>query len=86
MFTSDAGLLQTARISWETDADFRLPVRVWRDTMDHYFPGSAWLRLSRETFDRLAAFRARNTMPTWEHALDALLASHEAKREEPRGG
>ena len=66
-----------ARISWERDAEYGLPVSVWRETMDHYFPGAAWLRLSRDTFERLYAYRARNTMPTWEHALDSLLASQE---------
>jgi hypothetical protein len=30
-------------------------VAVWRETMDHYFPGSVWLRLPRETFDALYA-------------------------------
>jgi Family of unknown function (DUF6084) len=77
MYTSEAGLLQVARISWEREAEFGLPVRVWRETMDHYYPGSAWLRVSRETFDRLYAYRSRNTMPSWEHALDTLLSPHE---------
>ena len=81
MYMSEAGLLQMARISWERDADYGLPVAVWRETMDHYFPGTAWVRLSRETFDRLYAYRARNTMPTWEHALDDLLSPHERRDE-----
>ena len=86
MYVSEAGLLQMARISWERDADYALPVAVWRETMDHYFPGAAWLRVSRETFDRLQAFRARNTIPSWEHALDALLSPHESRDSEPRDG
>jgi hypothetical protein len=86
MYVSDEGPLQMARISWERDAEYALPVGVWRETMDHYFPGAAWLRVSRETFDRLYAFRARNTMPSWEHALDALLAPHDATDEEPHDG
>jgi hypothetical protein len=81
MYMSGAGLLQMARISWERDAEYALPVSVWRETMDHYFPGMAWLRLSRDTFERLYAYRARNTMPSWEHALDSLLAPHEADPE-----
>ena len=44
-------------IGWDREAEYRLPVRVWRETMDHYFPGSAWLRLERDTFDRLYAYR-----------------------------
>ena len=58
-YTGAGGALQINRISWNAEAAHRLPVRVWRETMDHYFPDSAWLRLDRETFDRLVAFRAR---------------------------
>jgi hypothetical protein len=69
--------LQAARISWEHEAAFRLPVAVWRETMDHYFPHSAWLRLGRESYDRLSAFRAARTLPTWDAAVDALLEARE---------
>ena len=65
--------LQMARISWEREAEYRLPVSVWRETMDHYFPGTRLAAAARETFDRLYAYRARNAMPSWEDALDSLL-------------
>ena len=42
---------------WEKEAKFRLPVRVWREMMDHYFPNSAWLRIRKDTFDRLYDYR-----------------------------
>jgi hypothetical protein len=41
--------------------------------MDHYFPNSAWLRLRRDSFDRLYAYRSRNALPSWERVVDALL-------------
>ena len=81
MYMSEAGQMQMARISWERDAEYALPVAVWRETMDHYFPGSVWLRLPRDTFDRLYAYRSRNTLPSWEHALDALLSPHEQEED-----
>jgi Family of unknown function (DUF6084) len=71
------GALQINRISWNAEATHRLPVSVWRETMDHYFPASAWLRLERDTFDRLVAFRARGSLTSWEAVFDALLAAHE---------
>lgn len=76
-YAGAGGALQINRISWNAEAAYRLPVQVWRDTMDHYFPGSAWLRLDRETFDRLVAFRARRALIGWEATLDALLAPQE---------
>ena len=73
-YTAAGGALQTALIGWDREADYAMPVRIWRETMDRYFPGSAWLRLDRDTFDRLYAYRARHALPSWEHALDRLLA------------
>lgn len=82
IFYRDArGLLATARIGWTAEATWRLPVRVWKEMMNHYFPNSAWLRVRRETFDRLYAYKARHALPTWEHALDALLPAGDPARE-----
>jgi hypothetical protein len=72
-YAGAGGALQINRVSWNAEAAHRLPVRVWRETMDHYFPGGAWLRLDRDTFDRLVAFRARNALTSWEAVLDVLL-------------
>jgi hypothetical protein len=72
-YRTETGQLQTAMIGWDREVEYRMPVDVWRRTMDMYFPGSAWLRLQRETFDRLHAFRARHALTSWEHAIDRLL-------------
>ncbi|MEJ7782209.1 MAG: DUF6084 family protein [Solirubrobacteraceae bacterium] len=76
-----AGRLSVSRISWDREAPYRMPVAVWRETMDFHFPGVAWLRLERETFDRLAAYKARHTLLSWETAITALLdrAEHAEK-------
>jgi len=66
--------LQATRISWESEAGYRLPVSVWRETMDRYFRGTGWLRMSKESVDRLASFKARNALATWEETVDTLLA------------
>jgi len=65
--------LRTARLAWDREATFDLPVRAWKDLMQRYFPGTVWVRLRQESFDRLWAYRARRALPTWEDALDALL-------------
>jgi predicted alpha-1,6-mannanase (GH76 family) len=46
---------------------------VFRATLDRYFNGTAWLRLRKDRFDRLAAYKARHALPTWEAAIDRLL-------------
>ncbi len=67
------GMLQTARISWEDEASYGLPVAVWREVMDRHFPGTAWLRLPKDGYDRLVAYKSRNALATWDDVLDRLL-------------
>ena len=44
VFYHDAsGSLQIDQISWEKEANYRLPIRVWQQMMEHYYPNSAWL-------------------------------------------
>ena len=72
-----AGALQAVQIPWEKEAKFRLPVQVWREMIDHYFPNTAWLRIRKDTFDRLYDYRARNALLTWERTLESLLKASE---------
>ena len=79
-YAGASGAIQINRISWNAEAAHRLPVRVWRETMDHYFPNAVWLRLHRDAFERLVAFRARNALTSWEAVVAALLEGREAER------
>lgn len=73
-YTEERGWLQTARISWEKEAQFRLPVRLWKEMMERYFPNSAWIRLRRDAFDLLYDYKVRRGFPTWEAAVEALVS------------
>jgi Family of unknown function (DUF6084) len=71
------GALQAARIPWDSEVPLRLPVAAWREAMDRFFPGRAWLRVRRDTLERLAAYKLAHAHLTWDDALDALLERHE---------
>jgi hypothetical protein len=73
--------LQVARISWEKEAEFRLPVRLWKEMMERYFPNSAWIRLRKDAFDRLYDYKAHRGLPTWEAVIEALLHTSEQEVE-----
>jgi hypothetical protein len=60
-------------VPWHLECEYRLPVTLWRELMDRYFPGGGWLRLDRGTIDRLQRYRAEQALPTWEQAIAALL-------------
>jgi hypothetical protein len=62
-------------IPWSSEVSHQMPVRVWQDVVDEHFPGSAWLRCTRETLDALAEFKAERALPTWDATLSALLAA-----------
>jgi hypothetical protein len=69
--------LRVAPVSWDKEVSFRLPIRVWKELMELYYPGTTWLRVAREVFDRLQNYRRRSGAPTWERALEELLKSTE---------
>jgi hypothetical protein len=68
----DSGL-QVAPISWEREARFKLPVKVWREMMDSYYPNSVWFSLRRDVFDRLYQYKMQHGIPTWEQVLEDVL-------------
>lgn len=77
VFSRTAAGFGVAQVPWDIEATYRMPVRVWHDLMDLYFPNSGWIRVERDTLDALMRFKAARALPTWESAFAALLASHE---------
>ena len=73
VFGRSAVGLSTAPVSWSEEASYRLPVMLWRDMMDLYFPNTGWLRLRRETLDALLRFKADRAVLTWDETLEQLL-------------
>ncbi|MEA2374772.1 MAG: hypothetical protein QOD53_1235 [Thermoleophilaceae bacterium] len=78
-YSDEGGLLKTSRIAWDREAEFGLPVSVWKGTMESYFRDQAWLRMRKATFDRLQAYRSRNALTSWEDAIESLLPEDEAR-------
>jgi len=74
-YSQNAESVQVAPISWDKEAHFRLPAKVWHDMMDSYYHGAGWLCLRRDVFERLYDYKVRHGIPTWEEALEAMLAA-----------
>lgn len=62
------------QVPWHTQAECRMPVTVWDELMSRYFPDVAWIKLPRESVDALLKYKARHAIPTWEAAVEQLLA------------
>ena len=69
--------LQVAQIPWDREANYRLPVSVWKQMMDAHYPNSAWLCLRRDAFERLYQYKVRHGIPTWEEAIERALSMQE---------
>ena len=76
-YAGEGGRLQIARISWEKEAEYRMPIRLWKEMMERYFPNSAWIRLHKDAFDQLYDYKVRMGLPTWEDAVESLLRASE---------
>lgn len=65
--------LQVGPISWEQEAKYKLPVKLWREMMESYYPNSVWINLRRDVFERLYRYKIQHGIPTWEQALEQVL-------------
>jgi hypothetical protein len=66
-------------VPWSCEARFALPVGTWRESVDAFFPNSAWIRVDRDLFDELRRFKIATGLPTWDAALARLLDLAKAK-------
>jgi Family of unknown function (DUF6084) len=76
-YAGDDCALQVAPISWEQEAKFKLPLKVWREMMDSYYPNTVWLNLRRDAFDRLSQYKMQHGIPSWEEAIERMLPVEE---------
>jgi hypothetical protein len=72
-YQGEAGNLQIGQISWSKEASYRLPVALWKEVIETYFPNSAWIRLQKDVFDQLYQYKIAHSLPTWEEVLLRLL-------------
>jgi hypothetical protein len=79
-YSEGDGLMQVAPISWDKESHFSLPIKLWRNMMDTYYPGTAWLCLRRDVFERLYQYKVRHGIATWEQAFETMLEADEMVR------
>ena len=72
-YKDEAGNFQIAQISWSKEASYRLPIALWKEVIETYFPNSAWIRLQKDIFDQLYQYKITHGLPTWEEAFVRLL-------------
>lgn len=72
-YENEEGNLRIGQISWSKEANYRLPVAVWKEMIARYYPNTAWIRLHKDVFDQLYRYKATHALPTWEQVITRLL-------------
>jgi hypothetical protein len=65
--------LQVVLVPWSCSIQWRMPIEVWRRTIDAHYPGGGWIRLQRETLDALARVKAERGLHTFDDTVRDLL-------------
>lgn len=82
-YANPEGQLQVQQIPWDRECTYRMPVQTWKALMDQHYPGTAWLSLDRDLFDRLYAYKRRRGLATWDQAIEELLPAAESVEAAP---
>lgn len=78
VFTRGIAGFGVEQVPWDCDADYRLPITVWQQMIDFYYPQTGWIRLDRDVITQAADYRARHGLTSWEETVQRLLA-HEGE-------
>ena len=65
--------LQVVLVPWSCSASWRMPVAVWRKTIDAHYPGGGWIRLGRETLEALGQRKAELGAHSFDDTVRELL-------------
>ncbi len=74
VFTRGVNGFGVEQVPWDRESRHQIPVQVWRDMIDHYFPNTGWLRLQRDTIEALSHYKSVRGLTTWEDAIVSLLS------------
>lgn len=61
------------QIPWDREARYEMPIAVWHQLMQYYYPNTGWLRLDHDLIERLARHKAERGFTTWDEMLGSLL-------------
>ncbi len=72
-YPNERGGLQMVLVPWSCSIDYRMPVAMWRETIDHYYPNTGWVTLRSATLAALEHERVQRGLPTYDACISELL-------------
>lgn len=73
-YRDDDGGLQMVLVPWTKSIDFRFPVSVWQETIEHYYPNAGWIALRWPTLEALQREKVARGLATLDQCVAALIA------------
>jgi hypothetical protein len=77
-YPAEDGGLQMVLVPWTKSIEFRMPVSVWRETIEHYYPNTGWVALRSETLEALQREKLTRGLATLDACVEQMLG--EARR------
>jgi len=72
-YPDEHGGLQMVLVPWTKSIDFKMPVSIWKETIGHYFPNTAWVGLRAETLEALQREQVARGLATADDCVRDLL-------------
>jgi Family of unknown function (DUF6084) len=72
-YRGEDGGLQMVLVPWTKSAAFRMPVSVWAQTIEHYYPNTGWVALRSQTLAALQRAKLDRGLPTLDACVRELL-------------
>jgi hypothetical protein len=72
-YPAQDGGLQMVLVPWTRSVDFRMPVSVWKETIEHYYPNTGWVGLRSETLEALQRRKVDRGHATFDACVAELL-------------
>jgi hypothetical protein len=74
-YPGEDGGMRIVLVPWAQSIDFRMPVSVWRETIEHYYPGTAWVALRSHTLEALQREKRQRGVATLDECVAELLGA-----------
>ena len=72
-YPAEDGGLQMVLVPWTKSIDFRMPVAVWKETIEHYYPNTGWVALRSQTLEALQREKLERGLATIDACVEQLL-------------
>ncbi len=75
-YDAGEGRLQYVQVPWDCSVRFSMPVEAWQGAIAQAYPFRGWVPLDTSTIDRLQQLKVDRGLPTFDAAVDQLLADN----------